>query len=93
MEVTNYLLSGMILQVILQFMYDLPLLWTGCVADFFCAAKEHFLPRFCDVLRPPHGIESATAICHYVGCFPYMASLPKLENSKEGNPVFWKWHF
>ena len=35
--------------------------------------QEHFLPRFCDVLRPPHGIESATAICHYVGCFPYMA--------------------
>lgn len=36
------------------------------------SAQEHFLPRFCDVLRPPHGIESATAICHYVGCFPYM---------------------
>lgn len=36
------------------------------------ATNEHFLPRFCDVLRPPHGIESATAICHYVGCFPYM---------------------
>ncbi|CAE7428952.1 neurl4 [Symbiodinium sp. CCMP2592] len=38
------------------------------------SAQEHFLPRFLDVLRPPHGIDSATAVCHYVGCFPYMES-------------------
>eukprot|EP00913_Durusdinium_trenchii_P032221 g30170.t1 len=36
--------------------------------------SEHFLPRFCDVLRPPHGVDCATAINHYVGCFPYMES-------------------
>ncbi|CAK9034390.1 Centrosomal protein of 76 kDa (Cep76) [Durusdinium trenchii] len=38
------------------------------------SAQEHFLPRFCDVLRPPHGVDCATAINHYVGCFPYMES-------------------
>ncbi|CAJ1447128.1 unnamed protein product [Effrenium voratum] len=36
--------------------------------------QEYWLPRFLDVLRPPHGVDSATAVCHYVGCFPYMES-------------------
>lgn len=67
-------------------MYDLSLLWTLAVL----LLQEHFLPRFCDVLRPPHGIESATAICHYVGCFPYMASLPQLRIPAK-NPPFGKW--